>query len=253
MSDISLTAPAPDAETAEKIAAREVRPHLSFVVPCYNEAPNLAGTLAEIEKSARGAGLASYEVVMVDDGSSDGTDEAIRRIAVTKPHVRPVINPRNLGLGGAYKAGVAAASGLYVMMVPGDNAHPAHGITPILAAVSSADMVIPYVTNPQVRSLSRRLASHGFVVLMNALFGLRVPYYNGLVVHRLDLLREIEIETDSFAYQAEAIVKLLKRGADFKTVGVEISKREHGNTKAFQVSNVVRVARALMDLKRRVG
>jgi dolichol-phosphate mannosyltransferase len=253
MSETSLTAPAPDADTAELIAAREVRPHLSFVVPCYNEARNLVGTLAEIEKSAGEAGLASFEVVMVDDGSSDGTDEAIRRIAETKPHVRPVINPRNLGLGGAYKAGVAAASGLYVMMIPGDNAHPAHGITPILAAVSSADMVIPYVTNPQVRSLSRRLASRGFVVLMNRLFGLRVPYYNGLVVHRLDLLREIEIETDSFAYQAEAIVKLLKRGADFETVGVEISTREHGNTKAFRASNVVRVAWALMDLKRRVG
>lgn len=251
MSDLSLTAPV--TETAEQIAGRAGRPSLSFVVPCYNEARNLAGTLAEIEKSAGDAGLASYEVVMVDDGSSDGTGEAIRRLAAAKPHVRPVINPRNLGLGGAYKAGVAAAGGLYVMMVPGDNAHPAHGITPILAAVSSADMVIPYVTNPEVRGLPRRLASRGFVLLMNTLFRLRVPYYNGLVVHRLDLLREIEIETDSFAYQAEAIVKLLKRGADFKTVGVEICNREHGSTKAFRASNVVRVAWALMDLKRRVG
>ncbi len=88
---------------------------------------------------------------------------------------------------------------------------------------------------------------------MNSLFGLDVPYYNGLVVHRLELLRGIEIETDSFAYQAEAIVKLLKRGASYATVGVEISTREHGGTKAFRLSNVVRVLRALWDLKRRVG
>jgi dolichol-phosphate mannosyltransferase len=255
MSDLSSTLPCtrPDTQSTEMAGTREARPHLSFVVPCYNEAPNLDGTVVEIEKSAREAGLASYEIVMVDDGSSDGTAEAIRSLAETKPYVRPVINPRNLGLGGAYKAGVAAAGGLYVMMVPGDNAHPAHGITPILAAVSSADMVIPYVINPQVRGLTRRLASRGFVVVMNTLFGLKVPYYNGLVVHRLDLLREIEIETDSFAYQAEAIVKLLKRGADFETVGVEISNREHGTTKAFRASNVVKVLRALMDLKRRVG
>ena len=255
MSDTSLhaTSTSPDTDAAIAVDEREARPKFSFVVPCYNEAPNLAGTLAEIEKSARAAGLASFEVVMVDDGSSDGTAEAIRRLAEEKNHVRPVINRRNLGLGGAYKAGVAAARGVHVMMVPGDNAHPAHGITPIIAAVSTADMVIPYVTNPHVRSLPRRLASRGFVLVMNSLFGLKVPYYNGLVVHRLDLLREIEIETDSFAYQAEAIVKLLKRGADFKTVGVEISKREHGNTKAFRASNVVNVLRALMDLKRRVG
>lgn len=255
MSDACLPiAPSsPDADTVTSAERREDRPRFSFVVPCYNEAPNLAGTLAEIEKSVREAGVASFEVVMVDDGSRDGTADAIHRLAAAKPYVRPVINRRNLGLGGAYKAGVAAARGVHVMMVPGDNAHPAHGITPIIAAVSTADMVIPYVTNPEVRGLSRRLASRGFVFVMNALFGLKVPYYNGLVVHRLDLLREIDIETDSFAYQAEAIVKLLRRGAGFEAVGVEISNREHGSTKAFRVSNVVKVLRALLDLKRRVG
>jgi glycosyltransferase involved in cell wall biosynthesis len=255
MSETTLTvSPSPpDSQTVEAVQPGEGRPQFSFVVPCYNEAPNLAGTVAEIEQSACPAGLTSFELVMVDDGSRDGTAEAIHRLAESKPHVRPVVNERNLGLGGAYKRGVAAASGVHVMMVPGDNAHPAHGITPILAAVDSADMVIPYVTNPQVRGYSRRLASRGFVLVMNTIFGLRVPYYNGLVVHRLDLLREIEIETDSFAYQAEAIVKLLKRGAAFSTVGVEISTREHGSTKAFRVANVFSVLRALLDLKRRVG
>ncbi len=72
------------------------------------------------------------------------------------------------------------------------------------------------------------------------------------MLHRLDLLRGIEIETDSFAYQAEAIVKLLKAGASYTTVGVEINTREHGGTKAFRPSNVVNVLRALWDLKRRV-
>jgi len=243
----------PDIEVAKIGKRRDGRPDFSFVVPCYNEAPNLAGTVLEIEASARDAGLASFEIVMIDDGSSDGTAEAIQQLAVSKAHVKPVINPSNLGLGGAYKAGLAVAEGIHVMMVPGDNAHPAHGITPIIAAVDTADMVIPYVTNPEVRSPVRRLASRGFVLIMNTLFGLRVPYYNGLVVHRLDLLREIEIETNSFAYQAEAVVKLLKRGADFNTVGVEISNREHGGTKAFRVSNVINVLRALLDLKRRVG
>ena len=248
-----MTLLSPEIETAKTAQPAAARPAFSFVVPCYNEAPNLGGTVAEIETSAREAGLRSYEIVLVDDGSSDGTARVIRELAESKSYVLSVINPQNLGLGGAYKAGVAAASGVHVMMVPGDNAHPAHGITPIITAVDSSDMVIPYVTNPEVRSFMRRLTSRGFVVIMNLLFGLKVPYYNGLVVHRLDLLREIEIETDSFAYQAEAVVKLLKRGAKFQTVGVEINTREHGNTKAFRVSNVINVLRALLDLKRRVG
>ncbi len=229
------------------------RPDFSFVVPCYNEEKNVAGTVTEIERAAEEAGLAGYEIILVDDGSADGTAGAIRALAGERPRIQPVYNAQNLGLGGAYKAGVAAAHGLYVMMVPGDNAHPAHGIVPILIAAGDADMVIPYVTNPEVRGPARRLASWGFVAVMNGLFGLRVPYYNGLVVHRLDRLREIEIETDSFAYQAEAITKLLKRGVAFTTVGVEISAREHDRTKAFRLSNLVKVARALWDLKRQVG
>jgi glycosyltransferase involved in cell wall biosynthesis len=222
-------------------------------VPCYNEEPNLAGTVDEIMAAADGAGLESYEIVMVDDGSTDGTGAALQRLAATNTQIQPVINPHNLGLGGAYKAGVAAARGTYVMMIPGDNAHPARGIVPILKCAGQADIVIPYVTNAEVRSFARRMASRGFVGLMNALFGLDVPYYNGLVVHRLDLLRGIEIETDSFAYQAEAIVKLLKGGADYAAVGVEINAVEHGGTTAFRLSNVIRVLRTLWDLKRRVG
>ena len=233
--------------------AADAAPAFSFVVPCYNEEPHLAGTVAEVAAAAAEAGLESYEIVMVDDGSTDGTRAVMERLAAADARLRPVVNPRNLGFGGAYKAGVAAAGGTYVMMIPGDNAHPAGGIAPILRCAGQADMVIPYVTNAGVRSIGRRLASRGFVWLMNALFGLDVPYYNGLVVHRLDLLREIEIETDGFAYQAEAIVKLLKRGAGYTTVGVEISARETGTTQAFRPSNVVRVLRALWNLKRKVG
>ena len=233
--------------------AADAAPAFSFVVPCYNEEPHLAGTVAEVAAAAAEAGLESYEIVMVDDGSTDGTRAVMERLAAADDRLRPAINPRNLGFGGAYKAGVAAARGTHVMMVPGDNAHPAGGIVPILRCAGQADMVIPYVTNTGVRGFVRRLASRGFVSLMNALFGLDVPYYNGLVVHRLDLLRGIEIETDSFAYQAEAIVKLLKRGAGFTTVGVEISPCENGGTKAFRPANVVRVLQALWNLKRKVG
>ena len=247
------TVMATERETSAQQPASEVHPPFSFVVPCFNEERNLAGTVAEVHEAARCAGLEGYEIVLVDDGSRDGTGAEIARLAETNPAIKPVTNPRNLGLGGAYKAGLARASGVHVMMVPGDNAHPAHGITPIIAAAGEADIVIPYVTNPEVRSLKRRFASRGFVWLMNSLFGLKVPYYNGLVVHRLDLLRQIELETDSFAYQAEAIVKLLKRGARYTTVGVEISTRDHGGTKAFRMGNVIKVLRALWDLKRRVG
>lgn len=235
------------------VAETPDRPVFSFIVPCYNESPNVRGAVAEIERAALDAGLDHYEIVLVNDGSSDDTGAVISGLAAERSHVRALNNPVNLGLGGAYKQGLRHATGTYVMMVPGDNAHPAEGITPLIREQGGADIIIPYVINKEARSWLRRLASRLFTGLVNRLFALKVPYYNGLVVHRLELLRDITIETDSFAYQAEALIRLLKRGATFKAVGVPIRERNQGKSSAFRLANVIRTLSIVLELKRQIG
>jgi glycosyltransferase involved in cell wall biosynthesis len=165
-----------------------------------------------------------------------------------KIHV--IHNPRNLGLGGAYKRGIAAAKFDYVMMVPGDNEHQAAGMMDVLSAVGKADIVIPYVINPQIRSYFRRFISFGFTALINLLFGLRVRYYNGLVIHRADLLRQISITTDGSAFQPEVLVKLLKRRNSYVEVGTIIDKCKAGKSKIFQPKNLLSVMRTILHLAR---
>jgi len=222
---------------------------LTVVVPAYNEEDHLAGAVAEVHKAAAGR-LADYEIVVVNDRSTDGTGALADRLAASDERLRVVHNRENRGLGGAYKAGVAAARHAHVMMVPGDDAHPADGIAPIIDRIGEADIVIPFVTNTGIRRPSRRIVSRAFVLLMNGLFGLRIPYYNGLVVHRTDLLRTIRIETDSFAYQAEALVKLLRRGASWVAVGVPIAERPDQGSSAFRPRNVMRVGTTILRLLR---
>ena len=64
-------------------------PSFSFIVPCYNEEKNLAGTRAEIVKAAAEAGLDGFEIIAVDDGSTDGTGAVIARLAEADPRVPP--------------------------------------------------------------------------------------------------------------------------------------------------------------------
>jgi dolichol-phosphate mannosyltransferase len=225
---------------------------VTFVVPCYNERENIAKTIEEIETAADDAGVPEYDVLVVDDGSSDGTGALVAVLAQEKPHVTLISNPQNLGFGGAYKEGVKRASGAYVIMVPGDNAYPRSGITSILRRAGEADIVIPYFGKPEARSWRRRLASRGFTLVINALFNIDVPYFNGPVLHKNKLLQQIEIKTNSFAYQAEALVKLIKAGATHCSVPVKVADRTAGRSSAFAPKNVYRVVTAIFLLWREV-
>lgn len=237
----------PAARPDDQGNADRAGPTVSFVVPALNEEGNIADTVSEIRKAAEGH-VRQFEVLLIDDASTDRTGEIMAELASSDSRVKVIHNQRNLGLGGSYKAGVAAARYDYVIMVPGDNNHPAEGIVPILEKAGEADIVIPYVTNRGVRSPLRRFFSTGFVWLLNFLFRQNVRYYNGIVLHRSALLRTIRIQTDSFAYQAEAILKLLRRGATYVEVGVKIAEHGEKQSTAFRLRNVVKTCLAILHL-----
>lgn len=232
--------------------SEKVKEMISFVVPCYNERENITRTVAEIEAAIKDIGASEYEILIVDDCSFDGTGDVVIDLAKENQHIKLIRNLQNLGLGGSYKEGVKLAGGTYVILVPGDNAYPREGIARILARVGDSDIVIPYFSNPEARTWQRRLVSRGFTFVINTLFGLDVPYFNGPVLHKLVLLREIEIKTNSFAYQAEALVKLIFRGATYCSVPVKVTERTTGRSSAFAPKNLYRVAKTVFLLWKEV-
>ncbi|EDN71528.1 glycosyl transferase, group 2 family protein [Beggiatoa sp. PS] len=218
---------------------------MSFVVPALNEEANIELAVQEILIAAEGW-FSDYEILLINDASTDATGTTMEKLASQNNKIHVIHNEKNLGLGGAYKRGIAAAQLEYVMMIPGDNAHPATGLYPIFEGIGQADIVIPYVVNPQARSWIRRLISRSFVILLNSLSGLRIRYYNGLVVHRTDLLKLISINTDGFAYQAEALIKLIKQGQSYIEIGTTIDERKTGGSKALRLKNVISVIKVII-------
>jgi glycosyltransferase involved in cell wall biosynthesis len=242
------------ADTAEPISAGRGmtgRPWICFVVPCFNEQDNVAATVQSI-RTAMGSER-PFEIVLVDDCSTDRTLERMQELAQADPRIRVLHNPVNLSLGGAYKRGIAAAEAEHVMMIPGDDGFPADSIAEIMRHAGEADVIIPVVTNSGVRTLFRAAASRGFTTLLNWLFWLRVGYYNGAVLHRTALLNTIEIKTDSFAYQAEALVKLIARGATYVHCYVSIQERAAGRSSALSMKNQIAVWRTIAHLLAAVG
>jgi glycosyltransferase involved in cell wall biosynthesis len=228
-----------------------VQSSICFVVPCFNEEDNVAPTVQSI-RDAVGPDR-PFEIVLVDDCSTDLTLQRMQALAQSDSRIRVVHNPVNLSLGGAYKRGVAIATADYVIMVPGDDGFPAESIAEIIRHAGEADIVIPVVTNSGVRAWYRAIASKGFTTLLNWLFWLNVGYYNGAVLHRTALLHTIEINTNSFAYQAEALVKLIARGATYVQCYVSIHERAAGRSSALSWKNQIDVWRTIVHLVGNVG
>jgi glycosyltransferase involved in cell wall biosynthesis len=222
---------------------------LSIVVPALNEGKNIQSTYGEIKRALDLAHLRDYEIIFIDDFSRDNTFDEMNKVASADSQVRLVRNERNLGLGGSYKKAIGLARKEFFMLVPGDNAWPADGIAEILKQVGQKDIVIPYLAEAGDKGPIRKFLSKGFTTYVNVLFNLRVNYYNGIVVHRLENLRKVSINTDSFAYQAEALVKLLKTGHSYSECGLKTIPRSDGKSKALKIGNLVRVAVTILALR----
>ena len=226
-------------------------PTFCFVIPCFNEEDNVELTVGSVREAMGSRG--DYEVVLVNDASTDRTLERMQALAAVDPCIRVLDNPSNLGFGGSYKRGARAATATYVMMLPGDDGFPAQSIAEIVSHAGEADIIIPVVTNPGARTWLRATVSKGFTALLNWTFWLNVGYYNGAVLQRNDLLRGIEITTNSFAYQAEALVKLIARGATYKHCHVRIQERATGRSSALSLKNQIAVWKTVLHLLGVVG
>lgn len=118
----------------------EARPQLSAVVPAYNEVESLPVLVAELRAALEASGR-TWEMVLVDDGSSDGTADRMRAAAASEPRIRVLRLEQNAGQSAALAAGLAAARGAVVVTMDADLQNDPADIGALLAALENADVV----------------------------------------------------------------------------------------------------------------
>jgi dolichol-phosphate mannosyltransferase len=218
---------------------------LSIVIPAYNEAENIHGTLKNVTAALAGLSLDS-EIIVVDDGSLDGTAAVVSRHAGYLPGVRVVVNERNMGFGWTYRRGVQEATRDHIVMVHGDNAWGADTLRELFRHVVEADVVIGYTRDMWgSRTWTRALVSQTFTCVVNAIARRQLMYYNGPQIHRSTVLKSLRIQSAGYGFQAEVLVKALRLANSFIEVPMDLMERERGESKAFRLKNAVDVARTL--------
>lgn len=226
---------------------------LSVVIPAYNEAANIAGTLAQVTSALASLPI-EPEILVIDDGSTDQTSGIVRWWNEEHGGVELLVNERNLGFGRTYRRGVEAATGDFIVMVHGDNAWGAATLADLFAHTGEADVVVGYTRDMwKTRSWFRTALSKTFTSIVNAVTRRRLHYYNGLQIHRADVLKRLRIQSSGYGFQAEVLAKALRTAKTFIEVPMDLVERQHGASKAFRMKNVTDVVRTIITLYREEG
>lgn len=220
---------------------------VSVFVPAYNEAANLEAALRDIVGAATPT-LADYEVIVVNDGSTDGTGRVAERLVEENRRIRVIHQPRNRGIAAAYERALDEAKLEYFSFLPGDGEIAPESIRSIFAAVGTADIVAPYHGNRRARQVHRRVLTWTSTRLVNALFGLRMRYFQGPCIYRTTLARRLPKTAGGFYFLTEMLVHAVRAGHSYVEVPLTHQDRSHGRSKAVSARNVLKALRAIAIL-----
>lgn len=224
---------------------------VTLFVPCFNESPRITDTLTTVREAMKELAC-SYEVLVVDDGSTDDSYTVVERFIQQNPELPVTLyrNPRNLGLARSFVDAAFLGRGRFFRMVWGDNVEPKETLLAILGRMGEADIVIPHYPVVPGKGLFRTLLSRTYTALVNTVTGYSLKYYNGSALFlRYDVMRWAPNSAGFTGLLADLITQLLDEGATYEEVAVagRHLKKEKGNT-PLTARNFASTLHTLLDM-----
>jgi glycosyltransferase involved in cell wall biosynthesis len=179
--------------------------HVSVVIPAYNEEGVIGAVLSQVEQQPQ-----VDEIIVVDDGSSDHTVEAVSAY----PQVRLIQHPYNIGNGAAVKSGIRAAKGDIIVLMDGDGQHPPAAIPSLLQHMDRYDMVVGARGSGTQSHWQRNLANRLFNTYASYIVGYPVPdLTSGFRAVRAEVAHSfVYLLPNGFSYPTTLTIALFRAG-----------------------------------------
>lgn len=222
---------------------------LSIFFPCHNEVDNIRGLVEKTIATVHKLGIPS-EIIIVNDGSTDGTRELADQLAAEYPEVRAVHHEKNKGYGGAVWTGLKESTKAAVFFTDGDAQFDIGELETFLPHLEGVDAVLGYRIK-RADPFHRLVFAKCWGLLNRFLFGFKVRDLDcAFKVFRREILQGLEQETAGAMVTVELLAKLTKRGFTYKQVGVHHYPRRAGKQSGGSLKVILRAFRELFKTYR---
>jgi glycosyltransferase involved in cell wall biosynthesis len=223
---------------------------VTVVVPVYNEAELLPRAVAAVDAFLRARPAWDYEILLVESGSTDGTDAVADRLAAANPRVRVVHEGAKRGFGSALRLGYANARSAWIWLVTADLPFPLEAFDAAAEHTAAHDAVLSYRSRDE-RWLPRRLQSIVFNVLVKTVLGLPFRGINSAFkLLRTDMVRRFPLSCDGWLIDADLLYWIRRSGARWIEIPVALVERTGGRS-TIGLGTSVGVLRELVRFVRR--
>jgi len=220
---------------------------VSAVLPAYNEARNLEPVVEDLTRVLKKI-TDSFELIIVDDGSKDGTHELADELSKRDFRVRAVHHPVNMGYGAALRSGFGAASHDWIFFTDADGQFDPENLTMLIPLAGQHQFVTGYREN-RMDPWHRRAYGAIFSALIRALFGVKVKDVNcAFKLFKKSLVEHTELSVSGAPNNAELLIAAKKKGVDPAEVPVTHRARQKGEATGGSLKVIMRAAREIIEL-----
>ena len=203
-------------------------------------------TIQKIISALKVVGL-SYEIILVEDASPDGSSDCIEKKLKAFPEVKIIKNSKNLGFVETAKKGFSMCTGKHFWLSGGDCPYSFQDLQKLFSRLGFYDIVIPFYAHHHNRPFLRIVLSNLYTKLINLLTGCGLKYYNGSALYKRADLVDIFPLVTRFSYSAEILLTLINQGKSFEEVGLHYYETKKNST-ALSVQNFAQISLFFLKL-----
>lgn len=219
---------------------------VSCTVLCYNEEATLEQAVTDVRDALAGFGDRDFEILVVDDGSTDGSVAIARQLERRWPEVRLIRHPHNLGPGSAILTGIRNSRNDVICFHAADQQLRFAEVASFIPLLDDADLVIASRRGRPGYTRMRLLSSVVYIKLVHALFGLRdYDDFNFLYLYRRELFDDMPIESDGVFLCTEIFVRAVERGARVVHVEADCLPRRAGVSAVYRSGVIAKTVREM--------